>query len=166
MAGDERFQAIGIPFIRGAHCLVCVFDVTDRNSFHSIDRMAQESLDAGRRDPTVHIPICVFGNKTDCKERVISSQEALDFCRKKGYAYMETSVKEPSNVITAFHHAVMMAVSYATIDQISFVYTDSASPRDNTRLLTVEYENAGNVQSQAPTRPARSLKERLKSWFS
>ncbi|KAM8868010.1 ras-related protein Rab-7a isoform 2-T2 [Synchiropus picturatus] len=51
-AGTEKFQSLGAPLYRGAHCCLLVFDVTSRDSFSALswwrDEFLTQSQVAGR----------------------------------------------------------------------------------------------------------------------
>ena len=71
-AGQERFQSLGVAFYRGADCCVLVFDVTNANSFKTLDSWRDEFLiQASPRDPE-NFPFVVLGNKIDLENRQVS----------------------------------------------------------------------------------------------
>lgn len=72
-AGQERFQSLGVAFYRGADCCVLVFDVTNANSFKTLDSWRDEFLiQASPRDPE-NFPFVVLGNKIDLENRQVSA---------------------------------------------------------------------------------------------
>ena len=76
-AGQERFQSLGVAFYRGADCCVLVFDVTNANSFKTLDSWRDEFLiQASPRDPE-NFPFVVLGNKIDLENRQVSQQQRL-----------------------------------------------------------------------------------------
>ena len=78
-AGQERFQSLGVAFYRGADCCVLVFDVTNSNSFKTLDSWRDEFLiQASPRDPE-NFPFVVLGNKIDLENRQVS----VGFCGTK-----------------------------------------------------------------------------------
>ena len=71
-AGTERFQSLGTPLYRGAHCCMLVFDVTSKASFSALEVWRQEFLVQGEpRDPS-DFAFIVLGNKTDLSDREVS----------------------------------------------------------------------------------------------
>ncbi|XP_022105356.1 ras-related protein Rab-7a [Acanthaster planci] len=102
-AGQERFQSLGVAFYRGADCCVLVFDVTNQNSFKSLDSWRDEFLiQASPRDPE-NFPFVVLGNKIDMENRQVSTKRAQNWCSSKNsIPYFETSAKESINVEQAF----------------------------------------------------------------
>lgn len=70
-AGQERFQSLGVAFYRGADCCVLVFDVTNNNSFRTLDSWRDEFLiQASPGDPD-NFPFVVLGNKIDLENRQV-----------------------------------------------------------------------------------------------
>ena len=61
-----------MAFYRGADCCVLVFDVTNANSFKTLDSWRDEFLiQASPRDPE-NFPFVVLGNKVDLENRAVS----------------------------------------------------------------------------------------------
>lgn len=61
-----------MAFYRGADCCVLVFDVTNTNSFKTLDSWRDEFLiQASPRDPE-NFPFVVLGNKVDLENRAVS----------------------------------------------------------------------------------------------
>ena len=62
-----------MAFYRGADCCVLVFDVTNANSFKTLDSWRDEFLiQASPRDPE-NFPFVVLGNKIDLENRQVST---------------------------------------------------------------------------------------------
>jgi len=102
-AGQERFQSLGVAFYRGADCCVLVYDVTNPNSFKSLDSWRDEFLiQASPREPA-SFPFVVLGNKVDLDNRAVSTKRAQTWCQSKNdIPYFEVSAKEAINVEQAF----------------------------------------------------------------
>mmetsp|Transcript_11607 Transcript_11607/g.16472 ORF Transcript_11607/g.16472 Transcript_11607/m.16472 type:complete len:203 (-) Transcript_11607:197-805(-) len=102
-AGQERFRTITSSYYRGAHGIIVVYDVTDRDSFtnvkqwlHEIERYACENVNK-----------LLVGNKSDLEsKRAIPAEEAKEFADSLGIDFLETSAKNAENVEKAF---MMMA---------------------------------------------------------
>jgi small GTP-binding protein len=94
-AGQERFRSIGLSYVRGAHGIVLVYDVTKPESCtHVLEWLAQVQ-DAMRsdNDPLV----LVIGNKVDLARRVLQA-EAKQLFERLNFLYMETSAQTGLNV--------------------------------------------------------------------
>eukprot|EP00914_Ancora_sagittata_P022386 GHVO01044562.1.p1 GENE.GHVO01044562.1~~GHVO01044562.1.p1 ORF type:complete len:201 (+),score=32.73 GHVO01044562.1:54-656(+) len=98
-AGQERFRTITSSYYRGAHGIIVVYDVTDRDSFNhvthwmkEIDKYAQENVNK-----------LLVGNKSDLQlKKVISHDEAKELADSLGVKFVETSAKDALNVEQAF----------------------------------------------------------------
>ncbi|KAG8007410.1 Ras-related protein rab7 [Nibea albiflora] len=101
-AGTERFQSLGTPLYRGAHCCVLVFDVTSRASFSALDGWRKEFLIQGEPQDPSNFPFIVLGNKTDLSDREVSGRQALQWCEEIGAEYFEGSAKEDQGVEKPF----------------------------------------------------------------
>ncbi|KHJ41468.1 Ras family protein [Trichuris suis] len=114
-AGQERFQSLGVAFYRGADCCVLVFDVTNPNSFKSLDSWRDEFLiQASPRDPE-NFPFIVLGNKIDLGNRNVSTKRAQFWCSSKNdIPYFEVSAKEAINVEQAFQKIAQDALERET----------------------------------------------------
>jgi len=114
-AGQERFQSLGVAFYRGADCCVLVFDVTQPNTFKTLDSWRDEFLiQASPRDPD-NFPFVVLGNKVDLENRAVSQKWAQQWCQgKNNIPYFETSAKEAINVEQAFYTIAQNALQQET----------------------------------------------------
>lgn len=98
-AGQERFRTITSSYYRGAHGIILVYDITDRESFdnvrawvHEIDRYANEGV----------VKLLV-GNKSDLSsERQVSTEEGRLLAIQLNVPFIETSAKSSTNVEDAF----------------------------------------------------------------
>lgn len=99
-AGQDRFRAIVKAYYRNAVGGLLVFDITNRESFVSLDEWYDEVMKIA--DP--HKPVFVLiGNKDDqLKQRQVTREEGLRFAQSHGMDYMETSAKSGHNVEEAF----------------------------------------------------------------
>ncbi|KAG2195976.1 hypothetical protein INT47_011481, partial [Mucor saturninus] len=98
-AGQERFRTITSSYYRGAHGIIVVYDVTERESYenvkqwmHEIDRFASEGVHK-----------LLVGNKSDlADERAVPYEEARSFAESNHLSFLETSAKDDKNVEQAF----------------------------------------------------------------
>ena len=100
-AGQDRFRAIVKAYYRNAVGGLLVFDITNRESFQSLDEWYEEVM----KIAYPHKPVFVLiGNKDDqVKQRQVTREEGLRFARSHNMDYMETSAKSGHNVEEAFH---------------------------------------------------------------
>lgn len=108
-AGQERFRTLTSSYYRGAHGVVLVYDVTNRESFdHLLDTWLPE-LDTytGNIKPIK----MVVGNKIDrVSERVVNRQEGLKFAQEHGALFIESSAKTTVGVQQAFEELCLKVV--------------------------------------------------------
>jgi Ras-related protein Rab-1A len=98
-AGQERFRTITSSYYRGAHGIIIVYDITDKESFENvrqwlfeIDRYASEN-------------VCklLVGNKSDLSnKRAVEYDAAQAFAEELTIPFLETSAKNATNVEQAF----------------------------------------------------------------
>ncbi|VVU95738.1 Ras family [seawater metagenome] len=99
-AGQEKFRAITRSYYRGAHAILIVFDITNRDSFLGLEKWFKE-ID---ENATINPIIFLIGNKTDLdKRRQVSYIEALEFAQKKNISYKECSAKTANYVDEMFN---------------------------------------------------------------
>ncbi|XP_028302000.1 ras-related protein rab7 [Gouania willdenowi] len=104
-AGMERFQSLGPPLYRGAHCCILVFDVTSGVSFSALDGWRKEFLIQGEPENPSDFPFIVLGNKTDMRDREVSRGKAFQWCEEIGGDYFEVSAKADVDVEKSFLRA-------------------------------------------------------------
>ena len=99
-AGQERFKTITSSYYKGAHGLIVVFDLTDRQSFLDLENWLLE-IEKHASDRVVKL---LIGNKLDLEgARTVSYEEAVNFSKCNGMSYLETSAKNGKNVNEAFN---------------------------------------------------------------
>lgn len=115
-AGQESFRSITRSYYRGAVGALVVFDVTKRETFEHV----QMWLDDAMTNCYTPITVMLVGNKIDLEnQRVVSKEEAEEYAKKKGVAYIECSAKTAENVDSAFiqtAHTIFKKVSQGEID--------------------------------------------------
>lgn len=97
-AGQERFRTITSTYYRGTHGVVVVYDVTNANTFKSIQRWLIE-ID----QYCSSVSKILVGNKNDDESRkVVSTDEAGNLAQSYGIELVETSAKDDINVEDVF----------------------------------------------------------------
>jgi len=96
-AGQERFRQCTSATYRGAHGILCCYDVTSRESFdHVSNWMDQIAVHSGK--PVVKI---LIGNKCDRQDRMVAWEEGSTLAEAFDAEFFETSAKESINVAEA-----------------------------------------------------------------
>ena len=81
-----------MAFYRGADCCVLVFDVTNANSFKTLDSWRDEFLiQASPRDPE-NFPFVVLGNKVDLENRAVSPGTGMETLSRVSIPYQPLCV--------------------------------------------------------------------------
>ncbi|XP_019169013.1 PREDICTED: ras-related protein RABD1-like [Ipomoea nil] len=98
-AGQERFRTITSSYYRGAHGIIVVYDVTEKESFNNVKQWLNEI------DRYANESVCklLVGNKCDLVEnKVVDTETAKAFADELGIPFLETSAKDSINVEHAF----------------------------------------------------------------
>lgn len=98
-AGQERFKTITSSYYKGAHGIIVVYDVTDKESFKNIDTWMNEV----EKHASDNVSRILVGNKSDLADsRQVSTDEGKELADQYNIRFMETSAKESANVEEAF----------------------------------------------------------------
>ncbi|XP_026411272.1 ras-related protein RABD1-like isoform X3 [Papaver somniferum] len=98
-AGQERFRTITSSYYRGAHGIIIVYDVTEKESFDNVKQWLSE-IDRYANDTVCKL---LVGNKCDLvEEKVVETETAKAFAEKLGISFLETSAKDSINVEQIF----------------------------------------------------------------
>ena len=98
-AGQERFKNIIASYYRGAHGILLIYDVTDKDSFKNLSNWLIEI----EKNASKNVLKVLIGNKTDLEDkRVITYSQGKEFADSYGLKYIETSAKKNMNVNEAF----------------------------------------------------------------
>jgi Ras-related protein Rab-1A len=104
-AGQERFRTIVSSYYRGAHGIMIVFDITDRESFTNVAMWYEEV----KKYAIPNVKTMLIGNKADFNtKRQVEYTEAKEYADSMNMTYFETSAKTALNVETAFFELATM----------------------------------------------------------
>ena len=105
--GGQEFVMSLLPFyFSGAAGGVLVYDITNRNSFNSLDYWLKQI-----RQNAGEVPVVLAGNKVDiADQRKVSAEEAQAFAADKKLLYLETSAKTGISVPDLFEGIVKVIV--------------------------------------------------------
>jgi acyl-coenzyme A synthetase/AMP-(fatty) acid ligase len=97
--GQERFKNIIASYYRGAHGILLIYDVTDKDSFKNLSNWLIEI----EKNASKNVLKVLIGNKADLEDkRVITYNQGKDFADAYGLKFIETSAKKNMNVNEAF----------------------------------------------------------------
>merc|ERR1712137_195279 len=98
-AGQERFRTITSSYYRGAHGIIVVYDVTEQDTFHAVERWMTEI----ERFAGPDVNKMMVGNKCDMvSKKQVDYSTAKEFADQHGIPFFETSAKDNQNVEQAF----------------------------------------------------------------
>ncbi|XP_022747491.1 ras-related protein RABC2a-like isoform X1 [Durio zibethinus] len=115
-AGQERYRTLTSSYYRGAHGIILVYDVTERETFTSLsDVWAKEvELYSTNKD-------CVkmlVGNKVDRDpEKAVSREEGTALAKELGYMFFECSTKTRENVEKCFEELALKMMEAPSLSQ-------------------------------------------------
>ena len=116
-AGQERFQSGGVTpvTIRDADGVILVFDLSDRQSFDSLDQWNEMITTYCSANAVV----ILVGNKNDKESRAVSSKEAEIYGKTKGLSqYYETSAVTGENIEALFERMVELIYDELQLDSV------------------------------------------------
>ncbi|KAI1728872.1 ras family domain-containing protein [Ditylenchus destructor] len=101
-AGQEDYSAIRDNYYRSGEGFICVFSITDPESFDATVEFREQILRVKNSDNT--IPLVLVGNKGDlAAERRVPLAQAQQRAELWGVPYIETSAKTKQNVEKVFY---------------------------------------------------------------
>eukprot|EP01016_Furgasonia_blochmanni_P032831 TRINITY_DN338_c0_g1_i1.p1 TRINITY_DN338_c0_g1~~TRINITY_DN338_c0_g1_i1.p1 ORF type:complete len:218 (+),score=66.71 TRINITY_DN338_c0_g1_i1:201-854(+) len=97
-AGQERFKTITASYYKGAHGIIIVYDVTDRQTFKDVENWLGEV----EKNASENVVKLLVGNKCDLENRAVTFEEGKELADSLGIKFIETSAKNSVNVEKAF----------------------------------------------------------------
>ena len=108
-AGQERFKSVTVPYFRGVHGVLLVFDLTDHQTFEQLEKWLSE-IEYYMAD--FNYKIILAGNKCDNEGLIkVTDLEIEAFTKKHGMEYIMTSAKKNINIEEAFELIVTNIVN-------------------------------------------------------
>jgi len=86
-AGQEKLGGLREGYYVGADCGLLMFDVTARITYKNIPKWHKDF-----RRIVGDVPVCLIGNKVDCKDRKIKARE-ITYHRRRNLQYYDVSAK-------------------------------------------------------------------------
>jgi len=98
-AGQERFRTITISYFKGAHAIMLVYDITDRETFENISNWMSKIQEHAES----RVSVILVGNKCDREnERKVSRKEGEAIAKKYNIPFFEVSAKSSINISEAY----------------------------------------------------------------
>lgn len=102
-AGQERYRTITTAYYRGAMGFILMYDVTNEESFSSV----QDWVTQIKTYSWDNAQVILVGNKSDMEnERVVTYDRGKQLANQLGLEFFETSAKENINVKDVFERLV------------------------------------------------------------
>ena len=137
-AGQERFKNIIASYYRGAHGILLIYDVTDKESFKNLSNWLIEI----EKNASKNVLKVLIGNKTDLEDkRVITYSQGKEFADSYGLKYIETSAKKNMNVNEAFETLGRELMQASDDKKIG-------KPRDNKKISVTKAEDLNQEQKK------------------
>ncbi|KRX01512.1 P-loop containing nucleoside triphosphate hydrolase [Pseudocohnilembus persalinus] len=86
-AGQEKLGGLREGYYIGANAAIIMFDVTSRITYKDVPKWHKDLTRICE-----NIPICLVGNKVDCKDRKVKARQ-ITFHRKRNLQYYDVSAK-------------------------------------------------------------------------
>mmetsp|Transcript_37225 Transcript_37225/g.85915 ORF Transcript_37225/g.85915 Transcript_37225/m.85915 type:complete len:205 (+) Transcript_37225:225-839(+) len=98
-AGQERFRTITVSYFKGAHGIVLMYDVTDRETFDSISHWLMQI----KEHADAQVNVVLVGNKCDIADkRQVEAAEGQALADEYKLKFFETSAKANTRVDETF----------------------------------------------------------------
>ena len=126
-AGQEAYHSITAPYFRSCKGVFLVFDVTNHDSFESLDYwlgMIQEN--------TNEMPlIVVLANKIDMPDHAVEPEEISKYCRDHDLPFFMISAWTGENVKNAADYMINnLAESSHVVNQADTIHIDNTKPQN------------------------------------
>ena len=106
-SGQERFSRLINAYFKNLSGCILLFDITNRESFSSVERWHKELFESLDDSIKVSFPFIMVGNKLDLfSSRSVSYKEANNLAKKLECEYIECSVKNNINIHLIFKELI------------------------------------------------------------
>jgi Ras-related protein Rab-18 len=113
-AGQERFRTLTSAYYRGAHGVVCVYDVARHETFLHMDTWLQELK---LYSTSAEVVKMLVGNKIDLAEREVQRADGEQAARSHAMLFIESSAKTSEGVADAFGELVQKILDSTNVLQ-------------------------------------------------
>jgi len=128
-AGQDRYKSITKSYIKGAHGIILIYDVTKRRTFEGIQNWVKQI----KEQVSSRVCVALVANKIDEKEkREVTEQEGIRLGKDIGYHFYEASAKESINIDECFDNLIkQININYANISGNSGAKLDNNKKNDS-----------------------------------
>ena len=98
-AGQDRFRSITKNYYKGAHGIILIYDITNKQTFQNV----QNWITTIKEEVSDKVKIVLVGNKIDEEEsRKVTTEEGQQMAKQYGLDFHETSAKTGINIDSTF----------------------------------------------------------------
>ncbi|KAJ6236925.1 ras and ef-hand domain-containing protein [Anaeramoeba flamelloides] len=97
-AGQERYNSLTLLYFRSSQGAIVVYDITDKTTFERAKLWIREIREKEEQKTT----IALVGNKTDLKERLVSTERGSKYAKEEDLLFFETSAKTGEGISKIF----------------------------------------------------------------
>ena len=128
-AGQEKFRAISVNYLKGTNGVILVFDLTKLETFYLIQNWINDIIQNNQEN----ISKILLGNKSDLiDERNVIKEEAEKLANDLGCKYYEASAKTGENIFEALNEIAELSYhQYKTLK--------NSERRNSIRISTESY---------------------------
>ena len=120
-AGQEKFRAISVNYLKGTNGVILVYDITNKETFDLIRSWIKDINDNNKSN----IGKVLLGNKLDLEEkRDVFTEEAEDLAKELKCKHFQVSAKTGENINEALDE----------VARLSFQYYKDSDKRNSIRL--------------------------------
>tara|TARA_B110001450_G_scaffold253054_2_gene275843 strand:- start:1385 stop:1981 length:597 start_codon:yes stop_codon:yes gene_type:complete len=131
-AGQEKFANLINVYFRDLDGAMVLYDITNRNSFDSIEKWI-DKISIFNKNKT-DVPIIIVGTKTDLeKHRMIHKQEIVNIAKKHKYITIECSSKENTNIDETFDLIIDKIIEHRNL---TFTVEDTLEIQEGDATIT------------------------------
>ena len=111
--GQERYRAVTKNYYKGAHGIILIYDITDRETFENV----RNWIKSIKTEADEKVVVILVGNKCDFEEkRQVSKEEGEQLAQELNLPFFECSAKENKNINEAFNGLVAkLIINYQVI---------------------------------------------------
>ncbi|GMF02346.1 unnamed protein product [Ambrosiozyma monospora] len=143
-AGQEEYSSMRDLYMKTGEGFLLVFSLNEYHTFEEITTFYNQIMRV-KGEQVSFVPMILVGNKNDLvDERQVSQEEAINFAKRIGCAYIETSAKTGQNVTEAFHNLVKIIIA-GSVTGSGVIGTSYPDPAEEQKLLNSKRQ----VQEQA-----------------
>eukprot|EP00689_Sawyeria_marylandensis_P002480 EC823893.1.p1 GENE.EC823893.1~~EC823893.1.p1 ORF type:complete len:218 (+),score=91.23 EC823893.1:24-677(+) len=135
-AGQERFQTITRKYYQGAHGIILVFDVTDKNSLDSVKHW-MKSIEENSKEA---VKVNLVGNKCDLRDSqpentsYVSNKQGKQMADDCKLNYFETSAKTGAGINECFQNLAQSILSQKSENS-------EEEEKKETKIVDIEKDN-------------------------